>query len=538
MLVRLIWALSAVAGIAFGQAPVLAQDALQKAETLIQAEDFQAAEPLLRKLLQDDPGHVEALYRLGYLQYRQRRLAEARRSFSSIVKTAPPAYYSRYFLGRIALLENNPREAIEWLEPVAASGQAIFDAVSQLAAAYAGAGEPRKAVAALRQAIDSAPWDGALYYRLGQLYRQLGQAELAQEAFESSRRLKDASREDVEVIMKVSQALQQGNAVEARRLGSRLLDRPNADPNALVALGVVYGGAGQPQDALRAFERAAEGDTNLFQAHFNQGLALLKAGRSADALAPLSRAASLLPQSFEANLSYGLALVMNQKYAEAVAPLEQARNLDAGNPRVASLLGTAYLRTGETAKAAPLLKSASESDPRDPSPLLLLVEALNAAEDPEGALEAAELARSRFPSLPQAHMAAAQQLARMGRYQDATPGFEQVLKLAPGHPEAELGMADTLQRSGQYERALPHYRAAMKSGSTVLAARLGLARSLIALRRLPEARQVLEEGLREAPNDLALRVELSRVYARLGEAALAAEQSRIAEQIRTAQTPQ
>jgi Tfp pilus assembly protein PilF len=78
----------------------------------------------------------------------------------------------------------------------------------------------------------------------------------------------------------------------------------------------------------------------------------------------------------------------------------------------------------------------------------------------------------------------------------------------------------------------------MKSGSTVLAARLGLARSLIALRRLPEARQVLEEGLREAPNDLALRVELSRVYARLGEAALAAEQSRIAEQIRTAQTPQ
>lgn len=533
---RIICTLGVALGIALGQSPALLKDALQKVEALLQAEDFQAAEPLLRKLLQEDPGNIEALYRLGYLQYRQRKLAEARRSFSAIVKTAPPAYYSRYFLGRIALLENNPREAIEWLEPVAASGQPIFDAASQLAAAYAGAGESKKALAALRQAIDSAPWDGALYYRLGQLYRQLGHAELAQEAFESSRRLKDASRDDVETIMKVSRALQEGRAEQARQLGSALLGRRNADPNALVALGVVYGQGGQPQDALRAFESAAERDTTLFQAQFNHGLALLKAGRAAEALAPLSRAASLLPQSFEANLSYGLALVMNQKYAEAVVPLEQARSLDADNPRAASLLGTAYLRTGEADKAAALLKAASESDARDPKPLLLLVEAWNAAENPEGALEAAQLAVTRFPSLPQAHMAAAQQLARMGRYEAAIPGFQQVLRLAPGHPEAELGMADTLQRSGQYERAEPHYRAAMKSESTALAARLGLARSLIALRRLPEARQVLEEGLQKAPSDLSLRVELARVYARLGEANLAAEQTKIAEKIRAAQT--
>jgi tetratricopeptide (TPR) repeat protein len=523
---------------AFLGALSFADEVLRKAESLIEAEDFQAAEPLLERAVREDPGNIEALYRLGYVYYRQRKLEEARRAFTAVVKVAPPAYYSRYFLGRIALLETKPREAIEWLEPVAGSSQPVFDTASQLAAAYAAAGEQRKAAGALRMAINAAPWDGALYYRLGQLYRQLGQAELAQEALESSRRLMSTTRGDVETMMKVSQAVQEGRTSEARRLAASILDRTDADPNALVALGVVYGNSGLPQDALLAFERAATRDPESFQAQFNRGLALLKAGRTAESLPPLSRATALLPQSEEANISYGLALVMNQQYREAIKPLERACQSGEATARVEALLGTSYLRTGHPAKAAALLRSASEREPRDASPLLMLVEALNAAEDPDGALEAAQLARSRFPGMPQAHMAVAQQLARMGRYQDATPLFEEVLKHAPGLPEAELGMADTLQRGGQCARAEPHYRVAMKAPGTALSGRVGLARCLIALRRLPEARKLLEEGLPEAPADLSLRVELSRVYARLGESGLAAEQTKIAEKIRAGQANQ
>jgi tetratricopeptide (TPR) repeat protein len=101
-------------------------------------------------------------------------------------------------------------------------------------------------------------------------------------------------------------------------------------------------------------------------------------------------------------------------------------------------------------------------------------------------------------------------------------------------PEAELGLAGTLQKAGEHASAVRHFRAAMPHSSTAMSARLGLARSLIALRQLDEARTILEEGLPLYPADASLRIELSRVYARLGKPDLAAEQTKIVEQLRAA----
>jgi thioredoxin-like negative regulator of GroEL len=163
------------------------------------------------------------------------------------------------------------------------------------------------------------------------------------------------------------------------------------------------------------------------------------------------------------------------------------------------------------------------------------VEALNASNNPEGALAAALDAQKRFPSLPQSQLAVAQQLARAGKYQEAQPVFREALKLAPGNPEAELGMADTFQKSGDHNSALDHYRRPMTNERTAIAARTGMARSLIALRKFEDSRALLEEGIALHPADTALRVELSRVYARLGKSDLAAEQTKIVEKLRNEQ---
>src|SRR5258706_4609786 len=351
-------------------------DLLRQAEDRIQKEQFSSAEALLEQAIRQEPGNVQALYRLGYVQYRQRKLPQARKSFGEVVKVAPPAYNSRYFLGRIALLENKAREAIEWLDPAVASKETVFDAASQLASAYAGAAQPQKALSFLRIAVAEAPWESSLYYRLGKLHQQLGQAELAREAFDNSRRLNNASREDVETIMRASQAIGEGNPAQARQLAGRILDRADADPSALVALGVIYGNANLQTEALDAFEHAARRDPDLFQARFNQGLALLKLGRASEAVEPLRRAVELLPQSFEANMTYGLAGVMTQKYADATGALERAWQIDSTNTRVGALLATAYLRTGAAPKAVPILRKTSAAR-ADPAPLLLLVQALN-----------------------------------------------------------------------------------------------------------------------------------------------------------------
>jgi tetratricopeptide (TPR) repeat protein len=483
----------------------------------------------LRQAARQAPADTDVLYRLGYVEYRQRKLAPARQHFAAVVKLAPPAHSSRYFLGRIALLENKPREAVGWLEPVVTAGDSTFDAASQLARALAAAGESAKAIAPLRMAIASAPWDGSLLYRLGQLYRQTGENELAKDAFATSARLKAVAREDVESLMRTSELLAAGKPGEAMERCGPILHRAEVDPDLLVALGVIFGSANRQAEALSIFERAAAGAPALFQAQFNYGLGLVKNGRASEAVAPLKRAFELLPQSQEAAVTLGLAAVMAKQYAVAAAALDRAWSRDPANSRVAALLATARLRTGAVDKALPLLRDAIERNPKDANLRLLLVEALDADHDAEGALEAAGSAQRSFPDSPQVQMAAAQQLVKAGRYEQAGTAFEQVLKLRPALAEAELGLADSLQKSGRPEAALEHYR----SAGQVLPARLGQARCLVALRRFPEAREVLERALPEFPSDPTLRLELSRVYARLGESSLAAEQARIVEQLRS-----
>src|SRR5260370_11431723 len=151
---------------------------------------------------------------------------------------------------------------------------------------------------------------------------------MGREAFDNSRRLNNAGRGDVETIMRASQAIGEGNAAEARQLAGRMLDRADADPSALVALGVIYGNTSLQTEALDAFEHAARRDPDLFQARFNQGLALLKLGRASEAVEPLGRAVELLPQSFEANMTYGLASVMTQRHREAAGALHAAWLMD------------------------------------------------------------------------------------------------------------------------------------------------------------------------------------------------------------------
>src|SRR4051812_44152310 len=79
------------------------KELLSAAEARIEAEDLSTAESLLLTARKQDPGSMEVRYRLGYVHYRQRNLTQARVEFGDVVKRAPPAWYSRYFLGRIAL---------------------------------------------------------------------------------------------------------------------------------------------------------------------------------------------------------------------------------------------------------------------------------------------------------------------------------------------------------------------------------------------------------------------------------------------------
>lgn len=504
---------------------------LARAEALMRSGNLEGARELLTAARAQNPEDAEIRYQLGYVLFRERRLDLAKKEFETVVKLAPPAPHSRYYLGRIALLENRPKEAAAYLEAAAHADPPILDAPAQLVKAYTDSRQFDAAADAIQPLIRQTPWDGALHYQLGRIYQQLGRAALAREEFETSRRLKSTDREVVESLLKFSQHLSKGEKDPAVQIYNRLTSDERLDPDVLIALGVLLANANLENEALHTFKIAARKQPEMFQAQYNEGLALLKLGRFAEARTPLAAAARLLPESFDANSALALAYLGEERHAEAIEPLEAAYRLRPGNSKIAGLLASSYLRTGKAGKAIEVLREARAQSTGDPKLSFLLIEALQANHDDAGALEIADDMVRRFPEDPQANLFLAQEMLRAGRYREAGTPFETAARLDPHNVEARLGLGEVLQKKGDLEGSLRRYREALALDPHNLSAQLGSSRDLALLKRFPEAREFLEGAVAEHPENAALRFELARVYARLGDTARAAEQTRIFQQL-------
>jgi tetratricopeptide (TPR) repeat protein len=479
---------------------------------------------------------VNVTYDHAVSLFAKRDLAGARREFLRIVELGPPALHSRYYLGRIALMEAKPAEAVRWLEPVATADSPVFDAASQLAKAYVQTGQLDKARASIERALRETPWDGSLHYRLARIHQQLGHQDLASKEFADSIKFKTKDRVSVEFLLECSNLIAKRDLDGALRIRNQLVANDSLDPDVLVALGLVFANAGLQSQSLEPFEKAAQRDPNLFQAQFNAGLAFLKLGRSADAIIPLQASIRLLPDSGDALAALSVAYVLQERYRDSVPILEHWRELQPENPRVLTTLSLAYLRTGKPGQAVPLLREVIAHSSADPKPYFLLIEGLNALEKQDQAIPVCDDVVRLFPDVAQAHLARAQQLARVGRYSDAGPDFRRTLELAPGSVDALLGLGEVQQKSGDYQPSFETYRQALNLDPGNRAATLGAARDLVFLNRYAEARDLLESAVKRDGADPQLHFELSRVYARLGERELAAAELRIVDKIRSGET--
>jgi tetratricopeptide (TPR) repeat protein len=502
-------------------------EVLARAQKLIQGENLEEARSLLAEWRQRDPANVSVRYQHGYVLYRLRQLEAAKGEFLAVVKLGPPALYSRYFLGRIALLENRPREAAVWLEPPAHAEPPVMDALTELGNAYRDSGQFEKAAEVFQSMIRRAPWDGALHYQLARVYERLGQSAQARDEFSTAKRLKVADAAAVQRLVELEQHVSRREKEPAAQIYRELVSERQADPDILIALGVVLGGAGLVNEALEPFRLAAEREPGFFQAQYNTGLTLLKLDRPAEAVGPLSHAIEIMPESFDANSALALAYLAQSRHSDAIGPLQAARRLRPDDARLAGLLGSAYVRSGHPGEALTALRDAIAKDPKDAKLHFLVIEALQENKDEEGALGAARETVRLFPRIPQAHLFLAQQFVRMGRYQDAGPSFQRASELEPDNVEPKLGLADVLQRKGDAEGSLTVYRSVLALEPENFSAHLGSAKDLAALNRYAEARDLLETALAQHPDSAALHFELARTYVRLGDRARADEHTRL-----------
>jgi tetratricopeptide (TPR) repeat protein len=103
---------------------------------------------------------------------------------------------------------------------------------------------------------------------------------------------------------------------------------------------------------------------------------------------------------------------------------------------------------------------------------------------------------------------------------NAVEHYRRALELDAGLAGAHYDLGELLSGSGHLSEALSHYSSAGELRPDQGSARLGHATVLMRLERFPEARRVLEKGVRELPADRRLANALARVLAAAPERSL------------------
>ena len=203
------------------------------------------------------------------------------------------------------------------------------------------------------------------------------------------------------------------------------------------------------------------------EAQYNLGNALWAAGRLDDALSAFERAAESLPSSSKVYNNRGGVLYDQGKFEEAIVFYERALELhERENPKP--------LYT-----ASPLMPGDAASTAARPELIEVnLARALARQGETERSIEHYRRALELDPASPGAHGGLGLVLAQKGEVDQGIQELEKAIQLDPGYASAHLNLAGILAYQGQDDRAARHYRAALASGDAAArqAAADGLAR--------------------------------------------------------------
>lgn len=287
------------------------------------------------------------------------------------------------------------------------------------------------------------------------------------------------------------------------------------------ALGRLYAGEGQSNEALLAYQRARAlnarlpaswlGVANLHQAEgqIDRALAeleraqiatggsmdvqlslastLMQAGENRRALELLNRLAGSYPGNLRVHLALAAALLDQDYAAEAEAVLLRMGDLNPASSEVWTQLGSLYVTQGRFADAERLFARAIERDQDTLEPRLAL-----------GAL-----------------------LTSRGRFDEAFALYEETLGVQPQNQRVYLALAAVHQTLGQPARAEQLLTWAAEIDQSAAEPLLALARLHAEQGRFDEQQTALDRAVSRAPGSLAVRQARAAVFRGRGQADLA-----------------
>ncbi|HWR52376.1 MAG TPA: tetratricopeptide repeat protein [Bryobacteraceae bacterium] len=318
------------------QTPGSAADAhIGKGTKLMQDELFAAATAEFERALALDPSLARARFQYGVCLLMQGRNGEARKQFEHVRKQTGDSPHLTYYLGRLDLLSNDYRAAIEKLSAVAGKPP-YADTAFHLGVAFVSAGDVQSGAKWLERAAKLIPRDYRVHYRLARAYSSTGRDAEAKREYDLYTELRDGHKSTEKQARACTEALRTRPPGEARETCRQMLD-PN-DAEKLTLLGQLFGDAGKFFEALEPLDRAVKLDPGSFEAWHNLGLTYFRLERYGEARAPLQTAVKLRPEFYGSVVLLGAALYMLGDDAAALPVLERAVRLNPADAQTAAIL--------------------------------------------------------------------------------------------------------------------------------------------------------------------------------------------------------
>jgi tetratricopeptide (TPR) repeat protein len=160
---------------------------------------------------------------------------------------------------------------------------------------------------------------------------------------------------------------QYAEAIERLKTATSLL---STNAQAWNYLGLAYHQAGQPNDAVEAYNKALALDQNLIEVHYNLGCLWLEQNRPDQAKAELTAYTLHRDKSADGWIKLGEAQLALRDLAGAERSLNQARQFDAQNPEALNDLGVVQIQRNRATEAAQYFGGALKTKP-DYGPAIL-----------------------------------------------------------------------------------------------------------------------------------------------------------------------
>ena len=435
------------------------------------------------------------------------RVPDAMTSFRRALDKAPHSADARIGLARAETAAGKWKEASAQLDTVLAEEPGNTNAWVARGELAQAQGNHQGALNAYSAAIDIAPDQLQVHMLRAAAYLDLNHLDEAMR--DVSTVLEKVEAEPQALYLKAQILGRQGKrdeAAAAMQKAGDLLSNVDPDvyasyPTLLRLAGVVYASLDRNESAIGYFDRyLVYFPRDKISLRWRATLGL-RIGKPADAIALIQRLLKDDPDDVSALNLMGIAQIRLQRFDTALPYFQRAMTLDPENSALAQGLGSTYLSTGDVRGAIATLSTAVAREPNNLGSVIMLVLAHIRNNDTKAARAVLAEAEKSSPQSPVGLQLAAAVDVADADFDAARDHLKAAVKLRPDYQPARLALAQIELQTQNYEASDAEYQAVLADDPDNLIALEGRGAVALGKSDLTQAANWYQQALKLAPDN-------------------------------------